>query len=131
MIETLVEAVRRRMNDSRPRWSQRGKAALAVAPLYWLAGRRAVSSLVRRRSYDLIHAHWIVPNALLAAPVARRLPFAIGLHGSDVFMAEKPLLRGLVGRALRRARLLTGCSPELVDRVLKSHGRTVEAQDAK
>ena len=92
---------------------------LAVAPLYWLAGRQAVLSLVRRRSYDLIHAHWIVPNALLAAPAARRLPFAIGLHGSDVFMAEKPLLRGLVGRSLRRARLLTGCSPELVDRVCR------------
>ncbi len=93
--------------------------ALAVAPLYWLAGRRALLAMVRGRSYDLVHAHWIVPNALLATAAARRLPFAIGLHGSDVFMAEKPLLRGLVARSLRRCQLLTGCSGELVDRVCK------------
>jgi glycosyltransferase involved in cell wall biosynthesis len=45
------------------------------------------------------------------------VPLAIGLHGSDVFLAERPLVRHLVGRALGRSRLVTGCSPELVDRV--------------
>jgi phosphatidylinositol alpha-1,6-mannosyltransferase len=45
------------------------------------------------------------------------VPFAIGLHGSDVFMAEKSVLRLASRRALRRAALLTGCSPELVQRV--------------
>ncbi len=93
----------------------KGGAAL-VAPLYAWGARRAVVRELKRDVYDLVHAHWVVPNGLIAATVSR-VPFAIGLHGSDVFLAEKPGVRTLVRGALRRARLLTGCSPELVDRV--------------
>jgi glycosyltransferase involved in cell wall biosynthesis len=99
----------------------KGRAALA-APLYALALRRAVRHALGRRRYDLVHAHWIVPNGVIAAGICggagpRRVLLAIGLHGSDVFLAEKPGVRHLARRALARARLLTGCSPELVDRV--------------
>jgi glycosyltransferase involved in cell wall biosynthesis len=97
----------------------KGRAALAT-PLYALALGRAVRRHLSRRRYDLVHAHWIVPNGVIAAGVCggrRGVPLAIGLHGSDVFLAEKPGVRSLARRALARARLLTGCSPELVDRV--------------
>jgi glycosyltransferase involved in cell wall biosynthesis len=95
------------------------RAAMA-APLYALALRRAVRRELRRRRFDLVHAHWIVPNGVIAAGVCggkKQVPLAIGLHGSDVFLAEKPGMRALARRALGKARLLTGCSPELVDRV--------------
>lgn len=92
-------------------------AALAVAPLYALAARRAVRSLLARRRFDLYHAHWLVPNAVAAPGRPATTPLAVGLHGSDVFLAERPPFRGFARRALARARLLTGCSPELVDRV--------------
>ena len=88
-----------------------------VAPLYLLAARRALGRELAAASWDLVHAHWIVPNALAAAPLARRLPLAVGLHGSDVFLAEKPWMRPLVAHALRRTRVLTACSPELARRI--------------
>jgi glycosyltransferase involved in cell wall biosynthesis len=94
----------------------KGRAALAT-PLYALALHRAVRREFRRRRFDLVHAHWIVPNGVIAAGVCGTVPLAIGLHGSDVFLAEKPGVRRLARWALRKARLLTGCSPELVDRV--------------
>jgi glycosyltransferase involved in cell wall biosynthesis len=94
----------------------KGCAALA-APLYALALRRAVRRQLSRRRYDLVHAHWIVPNGVIAAGASLAVPLAIGLHGSDVFLAEKAGVRRLARWALGRARLLTGCSPELVDRV--------------
>jgi glycosyltransferase involved in cell wall biosynthesis len=94
----------------------KGGAALA-APLYALAARRAVRRQLGRRPFDLVHAHWIVPNGLVAAAAGGRVPLAIGLHGSDVFLAEKRGVRALAAWALKRARLLTGCSPELVERV--------------
>lgn len=93
----------------------KGGAAL-VAPLYAWAARRALVRRLRRRRYDLVHAHWIVPNGIVAA-AAGLAPLAIALHGSDVFLAEKRGLRPAVHWALRRTRLLTGCSPELVRRV--------------
>lgn len=89
----------------------KGGAAIA-APLYALGLLRAVR---KARRFDLVHAHWIVPNGVVAA--FSSIPLAIGLHGSDVFLAEKPGVRKAAAWALRRARLLTGCSPELVDRV--------------
>jgi phosphatidyl-myo-inositol dimannoside synthase len=123
----------------------RGGAA-AVAPLYAAAARRAVARQLRRRRFDLVHAHWIVPNGVAAAaalrggggrdrsrdeagrhsrpegrtapPRARLRPaMAIGLHGSDVFLAERRGVRRLARWALGRAGLLTGSSPELVERM--------------
>jgi glycosyltransferase involved in cell wall biosynthesis len=106
--------------------------AAAVAPLYALAARAALARQLRRRHYDLVHAHWIVPNGVAAAAAvpaagvaAERsgggsgagVALAIGLHGSDVFLAERRGARVLARWALGRARLLTGCSPELVERV--------------
>ena len=49
--------------------------------------------------------------------MARRIPLVVGLHGSDVFMAEKAPMRRLVAAVLRRTRRLTACSPELAHRV--------------
>ena len=92
-------------------------AAAAVAPPRALGPRAALRHALGQQRYDLLHAHWVVPNGLVAAPFARRVPLAIGLHGSDVFLAERRGVRSLVGRALRRSRALTGCSAELVDRV--------------
>jgi glycosyltransferase involved in cell wall biosynthesis len=91
--------------------------AAAVTPLYLAAAARAIRREASARQIDLLHAHWVVPNGVAALFAGGNLPLAIGLHGSDVFMAEKPLVRRLVSSALRRAALLTGCSPELVDRV--------------
>lgn len=101
--------------------------AALVTPLYLAAAARAVGKVLDEKKragapVDLVHAHWVVPNGPAAAWAlsGRRrgtVPLAIGLHGSDVFMAEKPLVRNLVGRVLARSELLTGCSPELVDRV--------------
>ncbi|MCB1007547.1 MAG: glycosyltransferase [Acidobacteria bacterium] len=88
-----------------------------VAPLYLLSARRALQRELASGAWDLVHAHWIVPNGLAAAPLARRIPLVVGLHGSDVFMAEKGPVRRWVRSLLRRTRRLTACSPELARRV--------------
>ena len=97
-------------------------APALAAPLYALGARRAMSRALASSSWDVVHAHWIVPNGVAVAGVVsgRRSPpcLAYGLHGSDVFLAEKPIVRGWVRRSLSKAQVLTGCSPELVDRVL-------------
>lgn len=93
-------------------------AALA-APLYLLAAAKAAARHLKRERYDLLHAHWIAPNALVAlwpGVHGTGTLIAAGLHGSDVFLAEKALARPAIRRALARCGLLTGCSPELVER---------------
>src|SRR5262245_56257840 len=42
-------------------------------------------------SFDVIHAHWVLPNGPPAALAARLrgLPLVISLHGSDIYLAER------------------------------------------
>jgi len=92
-------------------------AAMMVAPLYVLGARRALKRALGEGGWDVAQAHWLVPNLLAAAPLSSRLPIVVGLHGSDVFTAEKPAIRAWARRALGRTRALTSCSPELARRV--------------
>jgi glycosyltransferase involved in cell wall biosynthesis len=112
----------------RPRWSLWGYArsleadvrvrpgVYLLAPLAAFALRRRVARALGQGRYDVVHAHWLVPNAALVAGVAtaHRTPLVVSLHGSDVFLAERLLpARILARRALRRAGAVTACSEDL------------------
>jgi glycosyltransferase involved in cell wall biosynthesis len=99
--------------------------AYLQAPLYFAFAERALSRLVRRQGIELVHAHWILPNGFVAARVSRAtgVPFAVTLHGSDVFMAERnPLFGAMARRALSGAAHVTSCSAELRERLLRLGG---------
>lgn len=90
-------------------------------------GVRAVPcNLFPVTSFDLVHAHWVLPNAVPAALAAwlRGLPLVVSLHGSDVFLAEQavPLSLAAAG-ALRAAAGVTACSGDLRDRALRLGAR--------
>ncbi|MEM9406309.1 MAG: glycosyltransferase [Acidobacteriota bacterium] len=102
--------------DERPR-----VLAAAVTPPYLRGARQGVLRELEEWRPEVVQAHWIVPNAVALTVPGRwpknAPPLTVGLHGSDVFMAEKPGVRWLARRALRDTQVLTGCSPELVERV--------------
>ena len=93
-----------------------------LAPLVIGALRAAVSERLRERRYDVVHAHWVVPNAALIVDIVRahRVPLVVSLHGSDVFLAERLApARALARRALRGAGAVTACSDDLRARGLR------------
>lgn len=97
----------------------KGRAGV-VAPAYAVGAWRAVRGLVRERRFDVVQGHWIVPNGVVTGMFGGRdggPRVAVGLHGSDVFLAERRGVRRAVRWALGRTDVVTGCSPELVDRV--------------
>jgi glycosyltransferase involved in cell wall biosynthesis len=136
------------------RWSRWGYAqslrrdvsvragAFLLAPLVAFALRRIVADRLRETRYDVVHAHWVVPNAALIAGIVRThgVPLVVSLHGSDVFVAETLLpARVLAKSALRQAGAVTACSEDLRRRAIRlgAHpGRTrtvpygVDAMDA-
>ncbi len=121
--------------------SVKGRTLLA-APLALGASLSALLSVTRRHqpannhqhpttrnptssSFDIIHAHWVLPNAVPAALAARirGLPLVISLHGSDVFLSEQaPPLSIAAAAALRSAAAVTACSGDLRDRALRLGG---------
>jgi len=87
-----------------------------LAPLVALALRRALGSLLGGRRYDVVHAHWVVPNAAMVTDVvaAHRVPFVVSAHGSDIFLAERSAaVRAFARFTLERAARVTACSDDL------------------
>jgi glycosyltransferase involved in cell wall biosynthesis len=102
------------------------RGAFLLAPLVALALRRVVAARLRALRYDVVHAHWVVPNAALIAGLVRGrgVPLVVSLHGSDVFVAETLMpARVLARRALHRAGAVTACSADLHRRALRLGAR--------
>ncbi|PDW01688.1 glycosyltransferase family 4 protein [Candidatus Viridilinea mediisalina] len=72
-------------------------------------------------AYDLVHAHWVLPNGPPAALPAALfgLPLVVSLHGSDIYLAERHWALALVAAlTLRAADAVTACSGDLRARAL-------------
>ncbi len=117
----------------RPQWTVWGYAealradvqlkrgVYALAPVALLSAVNTMLKLTAERRFDVIHAHWVLPNAPTAALAARwrNVPLVVSLHGSDVFMAEKNSLFGSAARmSFNRAAWITACSDELMNRAI-------------
>jgi glycosyltransferase involved in cell wall biosynthesis len=62
----------------------------ALVAAQWLAVRRAV----RAGKPDVIHAHWAIPQAFVAALAAPGVPLVVTTHGGDVYaLRAAPLVR--------------------------------------
>jgi phosphatidyl-myo-inositol dimannoside synthase len=113
-----VLALLRLTNDQRPTTNDH-------SPMNGRA-RSRWSLVARRSSFDVIHAHWVLPNGPPAAVVARLrgLPLVISLHGSDVYLAERaaPLTLAAAG-VFRVAGAVTACSRDLKQRALRLGAR--------
>jgi glycosyltransferase involved in cell wall biosynthesis len=95
--------------------------AYALAPLFAVNQARALLALHSQRHYDVVHAHWVIPNGVAAAFVTKLIqkPLVISLHGSDIFFAvRKPLLGKVAGWTLAQASGVTACSAALAAHAL-------------
>ena len=93
--------------------------AYLAAPLAALSARRWIQRLHQDRPYDLLHAHWFLPNGAIGASAWRRtgLPLVVSCHGSGVFLAEKHSWAARIGRYVKQhATTVTACSADLAER---------------
>ena len=98
----------------------------ALAPLVLLSALRAAGSLLGRGEFDLVHAHWIVPNGPIGAIAAGRhdLPLVVTLHGSDMAVSERSRSIGRATRwTLARAAAVTAPSGDLLERARRLGAR--------
>jgi glycosyltransferase involved in cell wall biosynthesis len=94
--------------------------AWAAAPLAIAAGVRAARRVVHAVGATIVHGHWVVPGGAMAALAAAGRPLVVSLHGSDVFVAERHAVAGLVARrTFARAGWVTACSADLHDRAIR------------
>jgi glycosyltransferase involved in cell wall biosynthesis len=94
-------------------------SAWSAAPLALAAGWLTTRQVARQTRATIVHAHWVIPNGVLAALACGRRPLVVSLHGSDVFVAERHRPIGAAAAAVfRRAGWITACSDDLRDRAI-------------
>ena len=101
---------------SRTRW--------LLVPSFLAAQWAATIQLVRRHKVDVIHAHWMVPQgvvAALAGPVTRR-PLVVSGHGSDINEMRRGARLRMLTLAARRADGCTTVSRALQQELLRLTG---------
>ncbi len=95
----------------------------ALAPTVYLSARHACRRLTAAEHFDVVHAHWVVPNGVIAAGVSDRrgIPLVVTLHGSDISVAEqKPWLgRARAARVRRAPASITAPSDDLLERAAR------------
>lgn len=97
-------------------------AIYPLTPVVFVSSLWALWRLTGQIHFDVIHAHWVIPNGPVATIVAklRRLPLVISMHGSDVFVAEQSKLIARVARwCYRSASAITAPSQDLVTRAVR------------
>jgi glycosyltransferase involved in cell wall biosynthesis len=85
----------------------------------WLTLRR-----VRRQwRPDVVHAHWLVPQGIVAATDGR-IPFVVTSHGADLFAISGKIYTQLRAYVVSRAAAVTVVSRSMRDRLLVDHPHT-------
>jgi glycosyltransferase involved in cell wall biosynthesis len=94
---------------------RRHPARWSIVPLFMASQFVAAVRIARRYDVDLIHAHWLLPQGLLAAferPLAA-CPVVVTAHGGDVFAMRAGIRRRLLAIAARHADACTAVSGPL------------------
>lgn len=84
-------------------------ANLLKLPVFVASQIGSILRLVMSGRYDLIHAHWILPQgfAAVAATLASSMPIVVTVHGGDVFGLRSPIYAPFKKFALSRAAAVT------------------------
>lgn len=89
------------------------RSRLLQVPFLLVAEYRAVRRAVRRQRPDLIHAHWIIPQGLVARLATRRIPTVVTTLGGDLYALRSGLARRLKSRVVRSAAAVTVMNDEM------------------
>jgi len=98
-----------------PNLKARPSRWIQVVPLVW-ALRSAARRQCRIRRAQVIHAHWIIPGAMVARTLG--IPYVVTAHGADAYALSGPLMQRLKRMALRNSESVVPVSLDIRDRLL-------------
>ena len=106
------------------------KWKLLLVPGFVLAQTWRAWRLLHKEKVDVIHAHWLIPQGLIAALLqflpGRSVPFVVTSHGADLYALRGRFMNALKRFVLRRARAATVVSAAMLDAL-----RTIGADVSK
>lgn len=111
--ETLVNDGGIVTNLKRNRWKK------LLVPVFILMQAWKAFWLCRQEKVDVIHAHWLLPQGLIAALLqclfGRKVPFIVTSHGADLYALRSKPLMALKRWVFQRAKAATVVSRAMLD----------------
>lgn len=90
-----------------------------LVPFFFFSQLLGLKRLLHQQHFDLIHAHWLIPQGLIALAVNFLVktapPLLTTSHGGDLFA-----LKGSLARWLKRKVAINSCAVTVVSRSMKS-----------
>lgn len=90
---------------------RRSSLKLLLVPGFVMAQAWQAWRLLRRENVDVIHAHWLVPQGVIAALFnalsGNRVPFVVTSHGADLYALHGKLMNHAKRFVLRRSHAAT------------------------
>ena len=100
---------------------RKNRLKLLLVPFFLLSQLFNAVRLARRHDISLIHAHWIIPQGLIALLVrrlsGRNIPVLSTSHGGDLFSLRTGLLESLKKHVLRNSDAVTVVSTTMKQRL--------------
>lgn len=114
-LETLVNDGGIVTNLRRAKWK------FLLVPTFVMAQAWRAWRLVRSERIDVVHAHWLLPQGLVAALLqsmpGRKAPFVATSHGADLYALRGGVLEALKRFVLRRSAAATVVSSAMLDKL--------------
>ena len=92
-----------------------------LVPGFFIAQWWVLWRLCRRECPRIVHAHWLIPQGIVAAAVCRAIPFVVTSHGADLFAMHGWLFARMRAHVLARAVAVTVVSHAMRERVERQH----------
>lgn len=90
-----------------------------LVPPFLIAQLLSALRLIRCVHPDVIHAHWLIPQGLIAAVSGQRAPYLVTSHGADLFTLRSRPFAALKRVVARRAAAITVVSRAMLDELRK------------
>ncbi len=93
------------------------KYVYLLAPFMFLFAIFRLFRLHRKHQFDVIHAHWLLPNGFIGAIICKlcKIPLVIKLHGSDIFVSKlNPMFKSMAKWTLTHVAMVTSVTPSFL-----------------
>ncbi len=94
------------------------KSRLLQVPFLMTAQWFAVRKAVRRERPAVVHAHWIIPQGIVARFAAPKVPLVVTTLGGDLYALNDPVSKALKRSVLRHARAVTVMNADMRERAI-------------
>jgi glycosyltransferase involved in cell wall biosynthesis len=88
------------------------------------------AKIVKKEKIDLVHAHWIIPQGLIAVLLYKvfGVPYLVTTHGGDIFGLQSGLFQRIKKLVLENAKTITVVSNAIKDEIHKKINKNLPVE---